>query len=112
MNSRKALEVIGSIELFHIEHTKVEDCEGKWTTKFYEKSDGLIKEICADGFNCIERDLIVLNLTIEKEVNLPAFIESVKSFDFTYKHYLKYKDNYSYKLLTDEEFNLIKGKFE
>ena len=56
----------------------------------------------------IEKSLKALEIIKEKEVLVPDFIDSCRSFDFTYFHYCKYQENYSYKVLTEEEFDLLK----
>lgn len=50
----------------------------------------------------------VWKLILEKEVNITDVRESIFTFDMTYKHYVNYYKNYSWQLLTEEEFDFIK----
>lgn len=54
---------------------------------------------------------IVLDIIETKEVIMPDFMDSAKSFDFIYEEYLEYKSNYSVYTLTEKEFNTLTSYF-
>lgn len=68
-------------------------------------------------FECkeIEKELEALKIIKEKNVFVWGFIhrkEEMKDFEYTYDYYKKYygyfHSGYDYKLLTEEEFDLLK----
>ena len=54
---------------------------------------------------------LVLDIIETKEVIMPDFMESCKSFPFTYNHYITYRENYAYDVLTKEEFDILNKYF-
>ena len=52
--------------------------------------------------------LKALNLIKEKRVNVGDFVDTFIVEELSYQHYLDNHDNYSYKLLAQEEYDLLK----